>query len=50
NATLGWIDDKVYVVIWTERKGKTRIISARRARKYEEEIFYKSIQDHKRNG
>lgn len=50
SATLGFISGKVYLAVWTKRKNKMRIISVRRARKYEEKIFKEKIQDSKRNG
>lgn len=45
SATMGWIETKLYVAIWTKRRGTTRIISVRRARKNEEEIFFKKIRE-----
>ncbi|MBI4208183.1 MAG: BrnT family toxin [Deltaproteobacteria bacterium] len=45
NATLGKMGDKIYVAIWTERGNKARLITVRRARKNEKEIFLKKIQD-----
>lgn len=39
NATMGRIGSKVYVVIWTKRGRRIRLISVRRARPHEEEIF-----------
>ncbi|OGQ08302.1 MAG: hypothetical protein A3G32_00010 [Deltaproteobacteria bacterium RIFCSPLOWO2_12_FULL_40_28] len=45
NATLGLIQSKIYVVIWTQRKEIIRLISARRARSNEEKVFYKKIQN-----
>ncbi|OGQ04704.1 MAG: hypothetical protein A3F82_08410 [Deltaproteobacteria bacterium RIFCSPLOWO2_12_FULL_44_12] len=45
SATMGWIGKKLYVVIWTKRKNKIRIISVRRAREREEAIFFKKVQE-----
>lgn len=45
NATLGLIEKKVYVVIWTNRNNKIRLISVRRAGKNEQKIYYKKIQN-----
>ena len=45
SATIGWIETKLYVAIWTKRHEKIRIISVRRARKNEEEIFFKKIRE-----
>lgn len=44
SATLGWIEKKAYVVIWTKRGRRVRLISVRRARPHEEEIL-KKIQN-----
>jgi uncharacterized DUF497 family protein len=41
SATMGWIGNKVYMAIWTKRGGRIRLISVRRARPHEEEIFEK---------
>ena len=38
-AAIGKINGKVHTVIFTKRDGKTRIISARRARKEEREKY-----------
>ena len=45
NATMGWIDKRVFVVIWTMRNGNIRLISARRARPHEEKIFFENFQN-----
>ena len=45
NATMGWIGDRVFVVIWTVRGEKIRLISVRKARKNEEKVFFKKIQE-----
>ena len=45
SATIGWIGARLHMVIWTQRQDKIRIISVRRARKNEEEIFFKKIQE-----
>jgi hypothetical protein len=43
SATLGMIKGRIYVAIWTKRKGKIRLISVRRARNNEEKIYKKNI-------
>ncbi len=43
SATVGMIDNKLYVAIWTRRGEKIRIISVRRARKNEEKAFFETI-------
>lgn len=45
SATIGWIDGKLYVAVWTQREDKIRLISVRRARRNEERIFAEKIQD-----
>jgi uncharacterized protein len=45
NATLGCVGKKVYLAIWTPRGNSLRLISVRKARKYEKEIFLKNIQN-----
>lgn len=47
NATLGFIDDKVFLAIWCYRKESIRLISVRRARKNEEKVFYKKISQYR---
>ena len=43
--TLGLLKARVIVVVHTESKTVIRIISARKANKYEEEIYFNQIQD-----
>jgi uncharacterized DUF497 family protein len=45
NATMGWIGKEIFVAIWTPRNDKIRLISVRKARKNEKEIFRKGIQN-----
>ncbi len=45
SATVGWINGKVFIAIWTRRGRSMRLISVRRARTYEEKIFHEKIQD-----
>ena len=45
NATIGWIEQQLYVAIWTRRRNKIRIISVRKARDNEENIFKEKIQN-----
>lgn len=44
SATLGRINNKVYLAIWCRRKELIRLISVRRARKNEEKIFLEKIR------
>ncbi len=44
SATLGIIGKKVYVVIWTRRKDKIRLITVRRARHHEEKLYQEKFQ------
>jgi len=39
NATIGYIQGKLYTAIWAKRGSKLRIISVRRSRDGEKEIF-----------
>lgn len=41
-ALIGTLKDKVWAVFFTERDGKVRIISARRARVNEEALYHES--------
>lgn len=41
SATIGLIDGKLYTAIWTKRKDAIRLISVRRSRDGEKEIFWK---------
>ena len=50
SAAIGWIDQRLFLAIWTERAGKIRLVSVRRARKNEERIFTQKIQDYSGNG
>lgn len=45
SGPLGWVNGRLYVVIWTRRKNKIRIISVRKARRNEESIFKEKIQN-----
>jgi uncharacterized DUF497 family protein len=40
---IGRVDSEILVVVYTERDGRERIISARRANRREEEIYYGSF-------
>lgn len=42
---IGKINEKFYSCIYTMRTGVIRIISARRSRKTEEEIYYETIEN-----
>jgi len=39
SATIGFIQGKLHTAIWTQREDKIRIISVRRARNGEKEVF-----------
>jgi uncharacterized DUF497 family protein len=43
--TLGLLKSRVIMVVHTESETVIRIISARKANKYEEEIYFKEISD-----
>ncbi len=43
NATIGYVGVEVYTAIWTGRKNKIRIITIRRARDGEKEVFFKTL-------
>ncbi|NOG83896.1 MAG: BrnT family toxin [Candidatus Scalindua sp. AMX11] len=43
--TLGMIKGRVAVVVHTERNDRIRIISMRKATKYEQKIYFSQIQD-----
>ena len=44
SATMGILGTEVYVAIWTRRGRCIRLISVRRARDGEKEVFFKSLQ------
>lgn len=44
-VTLGLLRGQIIVVVHTEREGVTRLISARKATKYERRIFFQRITD-----
>lgn len=43
SATLGIINGKIYVAIWTKRNSTLRLITVRKARKNEEKIFKENL-------
>ncbi|RJP30110.1 MAG: BrnT family toxin [Candidatus Omnitrophota bacterium] len=43
--TLGVLNERVVVIIHTERKNVTRIISVRKATRYEERRYFEQIAD-----
>jgi len=49
-ATMGWIEGEVYIGIWTMREDRIRLISVRRARSYEKEIFSDAFQNDRGDG
>jgi hypothetical protein len=49
-ATMGWVEGKLYLAIWTRRADKIRLISVRRARQNEERVFTEKIQDNGGDG
>jgi len=44
-VSLGLLQGRVIVVVHTEQGGVTRIISARKATKYEQRIYFQRIAD-----
>lgn len=42
-ATIGFVRGEIYTAIWTIRSGSVRLISVRRARHGEKEIYCKKI-------
>jgi uncharacterized DUF497 family protein len=44
-VSLGLLQGRVIVVVHTEQAGVTRIISARKATKYEQRIYFQGITD-----
>lgn len=44
-ATFGKIQGEIYAVIWTWRQEKIRIISARKARDYERQVYTSYFQN-----
>ena len=49
-ATVGFVGGEVYTAIWTRRSSCLRLISVRRARKREKEVFVAAIQQQAKNG
>jgi uncharacterized protein len=47
HATIGELRNKLWIVFWTKRKNKIRIISVRRVRDEEERAYYIKIQEYK---
>ena len=43
SATIGLVGAEIYTAIWTKRGHRTRLISVRKARDGEKEIFRKKI-------
>jgi uncharacterized DUF497 family protein len=44
-VTLGWLQGRVVAIVHTEREESTRIISARKATKYEQRIYFEQISN-----
>ena len=44
-VTLGLFNERVVVIVHTEREGVTRIISVRKATKYEARSYFEQITD-----
>lgn len=44
-VSLGLLQGRVIVVVHTEKAGVTRIISARKATRYEQSIYFHKIAD-----
>lgn len=49
-ATIGLVDGITYTAIWTRRTTGIRLISVRKARKNEKEIFATTIRQRAKNG
>ena len=45
HAIVGELKEKIWIVFWTRRREKIRIISARRARDAEKQAYYEKIQN-----
>lgn len=43
-VSLGFLDSVVIAVVWTDRAGVIRLISARKARRNEREIYHASLR------
>lgn len=43
NATMGYIGKNIYTAIWTLREGRIRMISVRRSKHDEKEVFRKFV-------
>ena len=50
NAAIGFIEENLYVAIFTERGKRIRLISVRRARNGEKEVYKKKISNRPGNG
>jgi uncharacterized DUF497 family protein len=44
-VTFGLLQDRVIAVVHTEREGLTRIISARKATKYEQRAYFEQLSN-----
>lgn len=44
-VSLGLLQGRVIVVVHTEQTGVTRVISARKATKYEQKLYFQGIAD-----
>ncbi len=44
-VTLGWLQGRVIAVVHTNREEYTRIISARKATKYEQQIYFEQLSN-----
>ena len=49
-ATVGLVGGEVYTALWTRRSSCLRLISVKRARKREKEVFVEAIQQQAKNG
>lgn len=49
-STVGLVGCEVYTAIWTKRSVYLRLISVRRARKREKEVFVEAIRQQAKNG
>lgn len=42
-VSLGWLEDRVVVMVWTDREDGPRIISCRQAEPHEQEAYFRAF-------
>ena len=45
-VSIGWVNGKIVVLVWTEREDDPRLISCREAEPYEREAYYREYPPH----